>query len=257
MAKEIINQICMDQGINSDGLESKVIKNNIILVKKFNWPYLEALKFQEACVDYVYQNPKISIFIATNHPTCLTLGRGLQKKIGDETELIDFSDQQRSQIQVPVFDIKRGGGVTFHHPGQLVIYPIVNLTHKKLKVYTLMSHLLRELSSGIKSTLGEKSFDYCRDLLGLWSDQYKIASIGLQVRRFVTFHGVALNVSDNPEIEQTLRVIYPCGLSGSVYKSLSSLYNKNLSEIDLTNILTAFSKNLENIFKSNDDCSLL
>lgn len=254
MAKEIIRRICDDLQMDATNLTFTSLQNDIWLVTKLHWDYLEALTFQEACVDYVYKNPHVSIFIATNHPACLTLGRGLQKKVGDETQLIDFSDGQRNQISIPIFDIKRGGGVTFHHPGQLVIYPIVNLTHKKMKVYTLMGHVLRELSKSIIETLGHKEFDYCRDLLGLWSGPFKIASIGLQVRRFVTFHGVALNIFDDQLIDDTLQIVYPCGLPGTVYKSLENLYHKNLTSFACQEILNRFTLNLENIFKENDSC---
>ena len=253
MAQKIIAEICLKANIESKLLEVQELDSDNILVSKFNWDYLEALKFQEACVDYVYQNPKTSIFIATNHPACLTVGRGLQKKVGDTTELVDFSDWQRSQVKIPVYDIKRGGGVTFHHPGQLVIYPIVNLTHKKMKVYTLMSHVLRELSEAIKQNFGNLEFDYCRDLLGLWVEKSKVASIGLQVRRFVTFHGVALNVFNNDEVLQALETVYPCGLPGNTYQSLSDLYDLPMNEHDVLAILSKL-KNYINHIYDQEEC---
>ena len=80
MAKKVITDICEKLEIDSSEMEIKSLESNIILVSKFNWNYLEALKFQEECVDYVYHHPKTSIIIATNHPACLTVGRGLQKK---------------------------------------------------------------------------------------------------------------------------------------------------------------------------------
>ncbi len=254
MATEIINKICTQTQTDFSSLAVSTPADDIIIVKKLNWNYLDALKFQEACVDYVYQHPKTTIIVATNHSACLTLGRGLQKKIGDTTELVDFSEWQREQIKIPLYDIKRGGGITFHHPGQLVIYPIVNLTHKKIKVYTLMSHLLRELSGSLTSIFGKQEFDYCRDLLGLWVGENKIASIGLQVRRFVTFHGVALNVLADSEINEALQVVYPCGLPGSTYMDLSKLYQQNFSQDSIDRIISDFENRAGKLFVE-ENCS--
>ena len=255
MATEIIKNICTQTQTDFTSLAVSVPADDIIFVKKFNWSYLDALKFQEACVDYVYQNPKISILVVTNHPACLTLGRGLQKKVGDTTELVEFSEWQRKQIKIPLYDIKRGGGITFHHPGQLVIYPIVNLTNKKIKVYTLMSHLLRELSGSLANIFGKQDFDYCRDLLGLWVGSNKIASIGLQVRRFVTFHGVALNVIADDETNEALKVVYPCGLPGATYSDLSRLYQRELSRESINKIITDFERRAGNLFVE-ESCTL-
>lgn len=248
MATEVIKQICHKAHIQCEGMTISSPSSDFIYVQKYNWNYLEALAFQEACVDYVYQNPALSIIIATNHPACLTVGRGLQKKVGDTTELVDFSSWQREQVTIPVYDIKRGGGVTFHHPGQLVIYPIVNLTQQKLKVYTLMSHLLRELSASLNELFGHQDYDYCRDLLGLWVQKSKVASIGLQVRRFVTFHGVALNVLPNTEINNALKVVFPCGLPGATYLDLESLYHKNIGVSGIDQIARHFEHKIINLF---------
>ena len=257
MAEKVITDICQKLEIDSSDMNMKTLDSNIIIVSKFNWNYLEALKFQEECVDLVYHNPKISIIIATNHPACLTVGRGLQKKVGDTTELVDFTDWQRSQVNIPVYDIKRGGGVTFHHPGQLVIYPIVNLTNKKLKVYTLMSNILRELSKTLRELYGEADFDYCRDLLGLWVNESKVASIGLQVRRFVTFHGVALNIYDDVKISESLKIVYPCGLPGGTYKTLSDIYSRKLFTGEINSVYESFSSRVGQLFVSEEECQLI
>ena len=253
MAKEIIQKICDQVNLDFVGMSVSTPSTDFIFVQKYNWNYLDALAFQEACVDYVYQHPAVSIIIATNHPACLTLGKGLQRKIGDTTELVDFTKIHRERVAIPIYDIKRGGGVTFHHPGQLVIYPIVNLTRQKLKVYTLMSHLLRELSCSLRELFGDQEFDYCRDLLGLWVDQHKVASIGLQVRRFVTFHGVALNVLANKEIEEALKVIYPCGLPGATYQNLGALYQKNFGVKEVKSIAQQFEHKVVNLF-AEENC---
>ena len=150
-------------------------KGNFLIVEKFNWNYLECLKFQESCADFIYrdENKETNVIIYTNHPTCLTLGRGLQKKISDPIELVDFNDKQKEKLSIPLYKIKRGGGITFHHPGQIVIYPIINLTTQNLKVYDLMSNIMRVTVKVLKNYGVESKLDYCRDLLGLWHDEKK------------------------------------------------------------------------------------
>ena len=254
MATKIVKDICGEINLDFDNLLVTETKSGMIFVERYNWPYLDALKFQEACVDYVYKNPAISIIISTNHPACLTVGRGLQKKIGDKTQLVDFSNWQREQINIPIYDIKRGGGMTFHHPGQLVIYPVVNLTKHKIKVYWLMNNLLKELSEVLCELYGPAEFDYCRDLLGLWVNSAKLASIGLQVRRFVTFHGLALNVHENETINTSLQSIYPCGLPGETYKSLRSIYTDSDQPLVVEEIFSRMKKRLELILEENMTC---
>ena len=105
-------------------LSNIIIKNeHTLFVVKENWDYMSALNFQELMVDRVYEDKSFKVYIICNHPHCLTLGRGLQKKLTPEVNLIDFDESLRTQIGIPIYDIKRGGGVTFHYPGQLVFLP--------------------------------------------------------------------------------------------------------------------------------------
>ena len=220
---------------------------NFIIVEKFNWDYLDCLKFQEWCVDFVYNNEssKIDILIFTNHPSCFTLGRGLQKKVTDPVELVDFCEDHKKKLTIPVYDIKRGGGLTFHHPGQVIIYPIINLTRHKLKVYSLMNNIMKIATRVLMKFGAPSKLDYCRDLLGLWYEDKKLASIGLQVRRFITFHGMALNLKSDKLVNENLSYIYPCGLPGSWYSSVDTLFSEKISAQDFT---AEFSCNLDDLF---------
>ena len=242
MAKEMIKEMISELGLELSEFDIKSLGNYTYYIQRLNFPYLDCLNFQEKCVELVYKNPKLSIFIGTNHPECLTLGRGLQRKPGDNTVLIDYDPNIISKIEVPLYEIRRGGGVTFHHPGQIVIYPIVNLTFHKLNVYELMSNLFRETVVILNHEVGEYGYDYCRDLLGLWVGSSKVASIGLQVRRFVTFHGMALNVKSNKLINDSLNFIHPCGLPGDRYTNLEKVNKKDVSSESLFN---AFSQKID------------
>ena len=222
--------------------------NNCLIIKKFNWDYLDCLKYQEILVELVYKTEyqDCSIFIFTNHPSCLTLGRGLQRRQGDAIDLVDFNPDLISKIELPVFNIKRGGGITFHHPGQIVIYPIINLSFNKMKVYTMMNNLLSTISSVFRQQ-GITGLDYCRDLLGMWFGDKKIASIGVQVRRFVSFHGVAVNLKDDIEIQKVMNFIFPCGLPGNWYSSIKKEFDidivpENFSDDFCSDLKSLFSK---------------
>lgn len=202
--------------------------NNIIIITKYEWDYLEALEFQVWCCDYIYSNPTISIFIITNHLPCFTIGRGLQRNSIESDGLIEFDYDQEQNLTIPLHKIKRGGGITFHHSNQLVIYPIVNLTEQNIRVYDLMEKLLKVIVEVLENDFKLNDLDYCRKLLGLWFGDKKIASIGLQVRRFVTMHGVAVNIGECKKVQQNLPFVHPCGLSSSIYTSLNNILDQQI-----------------------------
>jgi lipoate-protein ligase B len=82
-----------------------------------------------------------------------------------------------------------------------------------------------------------------KELLGLWHDhQNKLASIGLAITRFVTYHGLALNFLNDDEMFQSIKSVHPCGLPGNVYTSVEKLSNQNLSFNDLDEFIKLFSE---------------
>lgn len=198
---------------------------NIYVFKKWNWDYLDAESFQLKCVEFVYQNPLISIFIICSHPHCLTMGRGLQKIKNSEHQLMEFD--RSLVLPFPVYDIKRGGGLTFHYPGQLVLYPIVSTIHHKIGVYDFMIKILHITKAILAFKLGMDETRVRTDLLGLWFENAmtssKIASIGLAASRFVTYHGLALNIYNDLPMFAALSSLYPCGLEGNLYRDLETL----------------------------------
>lgn len=110
---------------------------------------------------------------------------------------------------IPVIQVDRGGQVTYHGPGQLVIYLLIDLTRRKLGVRALVD----EIEQAIVRTLAESEIDAAPrlDAPGVYVNGAKIASLGLRVRRGCSFHGLALNV--NMDMEPFSR-INPCGYAG-------------------------------------------
>ena len=221
---------------------------NLYIYEKWNWDYLEAELFQMQCVEYVQKNPHISIFIFCSHPHCFTMGRGLQKIKNSSVVLKEFD---RNEITpYPVFDIKRGGGLTFHYPGQIVFYPILSSLYHKIAVNDLMIKILEWTKKCLHPTLDFTHTLVRKDLLGLWFKnnfgEAKIASIGLAASRFVTYHGLALNLYNDPSMFESLRSFHPCGLPGEIYRDVETLTGSILEKSfrdgfvsDLTYGLTA------------------
>lgn len=133
--------------------------------------------------------------------------------------------------EIPVYETGRGGKLTYHGPGQRVLYPILDLRErgKDLRTY------IRSLQGWIISTLAHFGIKgYIRDEVGVWVDTpqgpQKIAAIGVRVRQWVTFHGIALNV--NPNLEH-FKGIVPCGISEFGVTSMATLVpNINPAEVD-------------------------
>lgn len=202
----------------------QLVDDNLAIVEKWDWDYNEAHDFQLACLELVRKNPKLSIFIFTSHPHCFTLGKGLQKsKDPSFAHLIDFDPHLRERLDIPLFDIKRGGGLTFHYPGQWVLYPIVNLNRSELDVYKVMNSVLELTTQVLMEKFDINDLSYKEKMLGLWHGDRKLASIGLAVSHFVTYHGMALNILKDERMKKSLGMVNPCGLPGSTYVELESI----------------------------------
>jgi lipoyl(octanoyl) transferase len=221
----------------------KNISSNVYVYEKWNWDYLEAESFQLKCVDFIQKNPHISIFIFCSHPHCFTVGRGLQKLKNSPIALVDFD--RNTCTPFPVYEIKRGGGLTFHYPGQIVFYPIISTTFHKIAVNDLMIKILELTKKCLHSSLNLSDTFVRKDLLGLWFQnsfgEAKIASIGLAASRFVTYHGLALNLFNDTEMFECLRSLHPCGLPGDLYRDVETLTTSSLSKTKRDDFIEEFS----------------
>lgn len=204
---------------------------NTHIFHKDNWDYQEALSFQEQVNEYVYNNQDQMVYIITSHPEVFTMGRGLQRNQIEEHGLIDFDQALINQIDVPVVNIKRGGGLTFHHPGQVIVYPIIHIAQQKLRTIELINNLFKDTVNAIKNNDSSiTTLDFDRPLLGLWYGEKKLASMGVQLKRFVSMHGMALNVYPSKKMNQALRMTFPCGLPGDIYNTLINISDTNIEE---------------------------
>ncbi|AET69758.1 lipoate-protein ligase B/lipoate synthase [Desulfosporosinus orientis DSM 765] len=163
-------------------------------------------------------------FILVEHPPTITLG-----KAGSREHIL-VGEEWLAAHEFQVFRIERGGDVTFHCPGQLVGYPILDLkAYKKdihLLVYKLEEMMIRTLSAfGIQA-------ERRPGFPGVWVGEKKIASIGLGVNHWVTIHGFALNI--NTDLSQ-FKTIVPCGLPGVQMTSLAEELNCPVSIYEVKN----------------------
>ena len=166
--------------------------------------YRLALAVQEQIVQRKQSESSADVILFLEHPHVFTLGRG-----GEESNVLTAGD-------VPVLRTGRGGDVTYHGPGQLVVYPIVDLRSKLRKD---VHRYVRNLELSAIRTLEDFGLRGTRrpPYTGIWIGDKKIAAIGVAVRRCITFHGLALNV--NTDLQYFKRII-PCGLAWADVTSL-------------------------------------
>lgn len=160
--------------------------------------YGEALQLQEALVSERLAELSPDRLILVEHPPVVTIGRS-----GSDDDLRESEDALNGK-GASVFRVDRGGMATFHGPGQLVAYPIIKLTRKDLRLYLNM--LLESAATVLKS------YGLCPEIRsgkpGIWIGPAKIVSVGVACRRWVTYHGIALNVNVDLDWFST---ITPCG----------------------------------------------
>jgi lipoate-protein ligase B len=169
------------------------------------------------------------ILLLVEHPAVVTLGRSAKEK-----HLVASADFLASK-GVELFEVERGGDVTFHGPGQLVGYPIVDLKQHRQDLHWY----LRRIEDALINTLadygipGERNTAYT----GVWTRGKKIASIGVHARDWVTWHGFALNVTTDLSY---FDLIIPCGINGVVMTSIArELGTDEISGQDVRDRVTA------------------
>lgn len=178
--------------------------------------YQAALALQESLVEQRRQGEGQDTLLLLEHLPVFTLGRG-----GDASFILNPGE-------VPVHRVGRGGQVTFHGPGQLVGYPILSLSPGRRDVHAY----IRRLEQVLIETLARYELQAeCRDgLTGVWIGEHKIASIGVGIRRWVTFHGFALNV--DPDLSYFNDII-PCGLHGVRMISMAQALGRPVAVDDI------------------------
>lgn len=177
-------------------------------------PYAEAVELQLAVRDALKNGEGPERFLLLEHPHVYTLGRN-----ADGSDVLADPDWLRAR-GVEVAECDRGGQVTYHGPGQLVGYPIVNLSpdRRDIRRYVrdLQEALIRTLAGyGIEGRPGEEAA-----FIGVWVGKRKIASIGVHLSRWITTHGFALNVSTDLSY---FSGIIPCGLNQVEMTSIEQL----------------------------------
>ena len=174
-------------------------------------PYADALARQRALAeDRIAGRLATDVLLLLEHPPVVTLGRGTRA-----TSLpVPAAALQRRGIEV--HEIERGGDVTYHGPGQLVGYPIFDLAAHRKDLHWFLRQVEQALILALAhfSIVGERREGYT----GVWTDGRKIASIGIHVRQWVTWHGFALNVTTDLA---PFDLIVPCGIPGVVMTSVA------------------------------------
>jgi len=169
------------------------------------------------------------------HPPVFTLGRrgGLDNLKVPKT----FLDSQG----ISIIHVERGGDITYHGPGQLIVYPIVDLRYARWKVVDFVD-ALEEIMIRTVADWGIKAE---RNPLnrGAWVGLSKIGSIGIAVRRSITFHGLALNVNT---VLKPFTWVHPCGLEGVSVVSMKEAAGK---EIPMDDVRLAARKHMERVFR--------
>lgn len=196
--------------------------------------FQEAWDFQKGLFNQVVADRSENFLILTEHNPVITIG-----KTGSYKNLITDPKHLNSK-GINVVEIDRGGDITFHGPGQLVGYPILDLSQFKKDIHWF----LRNLEEVIIHTLRDFDIEGERipDLTGVWVKGNKICAIGVKVTRWVTMHGFALNVSTNLD---HFNHIIPCGISGH---GVTSIFEQIGNIVDQKDVINSLNHHFAEIF---------
>ena len=181
-------------------------------------PYNEGLLFQYKLLEARQKNIIPDTILLMQHKPVVTIGnRG-------RTNYLLKTKEEYKQLGIDFFKIERGGDVTFHGPGQWVLYPILHLGSKDVDSHGYLYNL-EEIAIRVLKSYNIKGFRR-EGKSGAWTELGKIAAIGFRLKKWITFHGMSFNVLNNLEGFNT---IIPCGLVDEPITSLDQLLVENIS----------------------------
>ena len=196
--------------------------------------YKEAWDLQKEILSQRLSGETEDILLLLEHPNTYTLGKTANK------HNLKGSEEYLKQNQISVYDIDRGGDITYHGPGQIVGYPIIDLNNW----YKDTHKYLRALEEVIILTCSEYNLVCERNPkhTGVWLKERKIAAIGIKVSRWITMHGFAFNVNTDLNL---FNGIIPCGIQDKEVTSLSRELNR---KVDIQEVKEKLLKNFKEIF---------
>ena len=196
--------------------------------------YAEAVRLQESCSNEVANGSGRECFILLEHPHVITLGRGFH------SENLLFTREWMNEQGVAVEESGRGGDVTYHGPGQIVGYPILNISDQPdLHLYLRnLEQLMIDCLSDFGITAERKP-----GKTGAWVDDEKVGAIGVRVAKWVTSHGFALNVNTDLKYFDW---IVPCGIREYGVTSMQKLLRR---DVPIAEVQGALVRHFERIFR--------
>lgn len=200
--------------------------------------YDKAWRFQKAIFEKRLKGEIEDVLLLLEHPNTYTLGKVAKK------EHLVGSEEYLKENKFSIYDIDRGGDITYHGPGQIVGYPIIDLNNWKKDTHLY----LRSLEETIMLTCKDYGLDTERNekYTGVWIKDRKIAAIGIKVSRWITMHGFAFNI--NTDLKHFNGII-PCGIKDKDVTSLQKEFNRIFEISEVKSLLV---KHFSEIFRYDD-----
>jgi lipoyl(octanoyl) transferase len=191
-------------------------------------PYAEALDLQIALAAQRLRGEIEDTLLLLQHPHVITFGA----KAGSSRAHVLATPERLVELGVTMIETGRGGDVTYHGPGQIVGYPILNLKPDRCDVH----RYVRDLEEVMIRVVGDYGLDAGRikGLTGTWVRAEKIGAIGVRISRWITSHGFAFNVGTDLEF---FKLIVPCGITDRGVTSLSRLLEREVPVADVEQAL--------------------
>lgn len=186
----------------------------------------------------------VDSIIMIQHAPVYTLGTG-----SDESFILN-NDSNDNTSSIPTIRMDRGGEVTYHGPGQLTIYPILDLREYNQDIHWYMRALEQAVMLAIQRITGIICVEPQRqdDITGVWIDDHKVAAVGIKCRKWITMHGVAINVT--PTSLEHFQGIVPCGLEGRKVGCLEQfLVLENGTPLSVSEFATYMQEALQDVFQ--------
>ncbi|MFN4110727.1 MAG: lipoyl(octanoyl) transferase LipB [Ignavibacteria bacterium] len=180
--------------------------------------YKEIWDYQHKLHNFRLDGKISDVLILLEHSNVYTLGKVAKK------EHLLINTQKLIEEKIDLFEIDRGGDITYHGPGQIVGYPIIKLDD----LYQDLHRYLRELEEVIIQTLKDYNVEAYRipGLTGVWVNDKKICAMGIKVSRWITMHGFAFNV--NTDLSYFDKIV-PCGIKDKGVTSLQKILNQEIN----------------------------